>query len=177
MESRNEAQIYRLQIRRWGLERKLIEGGRGEKSEVNVSRSFFFFTSAVCLLVNIADVVKGSSGPRWLSEPPARLLFSNWTGATVWCSAEGDPRPNVWWESAVDGLNASALSAATSRPQLLTVHEGTLTFMPFRAHQFREEVHRGFFRCRARNARGTVLSTAVHVNAGKHKLSSRVVCR
>ncbi|KAH8024878.1 hypothetical protein HPB51_002048 [Rhipicephalus microplus] len=120
---------------------------------------------AVCLLVNLVDIVKGSSGPRWLSEPPARLLFSNWTGATVRCSAEGDPRPNVWWVSAVDGLNASALSAATSRPQLLTVHEGTLTFMPFRANQFREEVHRGSFRCRARNARGTVLSTAVHVNA------------
>ncbi|KAL1427609.1 hypothetical protein MTO96_017307 [Rhipicephalus appendiculatus] len=47
----------------------------------------------LCLLVNIADVVKGSSGPRWLSEPPARLLFSNWTGATVRCSAEGEPRP------------------------------------------------------------------------------------
>ncbi|KAL1427606.1 hypothetical protein MTO96_017304 [Rhipicephalus appendiculatus] len=121
--------------------------------------------AAVCLLANIADVVKGSSGPRWLSEPPARLLFSNWTGATVRCSAEGEPRPDVWWVSAVDGLNASALSAAASRPQLLTVHEGTLTFMPFRAHQFREELHRGSFRCRARNARGTVLSTVVHVNA------------
>ncbi|XP_075735728.1 cell adhesion molecule Dscam1 [Rhipicephalus microplus] len=132
---------------------------------VSSLQGLFSIGAAVCLLVNLADVVKGSSGPRWLSEPPARLLFSNWTGATVRCSAEGDPRPNVWWVSAVDGLNASALSAATSRPQLLTVHEGTLTFMPFRAHQFREEVHRGSFRCRARNARGTVLSTAVHVNA------------
>ncbi|KAL3249798.1 hypothetical protein MRX96_055984 [Rhipicephalus microplus] len=132
---------------------------------VDVSHSFFF-TSAVCLLVNIADVIKGSFRTRRLREPPARLLFSNWTGATVRCSAEGDPRANVWWVSAVDGLNASALSAATSRPQLLMVHEGTLTFMSFCAHQFREEVHRGSFRCRARNARGTVLSTAVHVNAG-----------
>ncbi|KAH7969064.1 hypothetical protein HPB52_014181 [Rhipicephalus sanguineus] len=135
------------------------------------------FQAAVCLLANLADVVKGSSGPRWLSEPPARLLFSNWTGATVRCSAEGDPRPDVWWVSAVDGLNASALSAATSRPQLLSVHEGTLTFLPFREHQFRSELHRGSFRCRARNARGTVLSTAVHVNAGKHELSSQVVSR
>ncbi|XP_075544678.1 cell adhesion molecule Dscam1-like [Dermacentor variabilis] len=128
-------------------------------------QGLFSVGATVCLLVNLPDVVKGSSGPRWLSEPPTWLLFSNWTGATMRCSADGDPRPHAWWVSATDGLNASALPAATSRPQLLTVHEGTLTFLPFREHQFRAEVHRGSFRCRARNARGSVLSTAVNVNA------------
>ncbi|XP_075544683.1 cell adhesion molecule Dscam1-like [Dermacentor variabilis] len=123
-----------------------------------------FAAAAICVLASQPDTAHGTSGPRWLNELPARLLFSNWTGATVRCSAEGDPRPHVWWVSATDGLNASALPVA-SRAQLLTVHEGTLTFLPFREHQFRADLHRGSFRCRAHNSRGTVLSTVVHANA------------
>ncbi|XP_037506499.1 Down syndrome cell adhesion molecule homolog [Rhipicephalus sanguineus] len=123
-----------------------------------------FVAATLCVLASQCDAAHGTSGPRWLNELPARLLFSNWTGATVRCLAEGEPRPDVWWVSAADGLNASALPVA-SRAQLLTVHDGTLTFLPFREHQFREGLHRGSFRCRAHNSRGTVLSTVVHVNA------------
>ncbi|KAL3249796.1 hypothetical protein MRX96_055982 [Rhipicephalus microplus] len=123
-------------------------------------------TTAVCLLVNRCRrrkrLIRAALAER-ASCAAAVLQLDGSHGAML--GLRVNPRPNVWWVSAVDGLNASVLSAATSRPQLLTVHEGTLTFMPFRAHQFREEVHRGSFRCRARNARGTVLSTAVHVNA------------
>ncbi|KAH8024887.1 hypothetical protein HPB51_002057 [Rhipicephalus microplus] len=119
------------------------------------------------VLASRCDATHGTSGPRWLNELPARLLFSNWTGATVRCLAEGEPRPDVWWVSAADGLNASALPVA-SRAQLLAVHDGTLTFLPFREHQFREQLHRGSFRCHARNTRGTVLSTVVHVSAATH---------
>lgn len=125
------------------------------------------------MLASQCDATHGTSGPRWLNELPARLLFSNWTGATVRCLAEGEPRPDVWWVSAADGLNASALPVA-SRAQLLTVHDGTLTFLPFREHQFREQLHRGSFRCRARNTRGTVLSTVVHVSAGEQHCSQYV---
>lgn len=120
------------------------------------------FGVALCVLPE-PEAVLADSGPRWLSEPPPRLLFSNWTGASARCSAAGDPRPQVWWVTATDGANASSLPA--SRGQLLTVHDGVLTFLPFREHQFRAEVHRGAFRCRAHNSRGTVLSTVVNVNA------------
>ncbi|XP_077518540.1 cell adhesion molecule Dscam1-like isoform X2 [Amblyomma americanum] len=122
----------------------------------------YLLAAALCIVAGLAGgaVVGSSGGPRWLSEPPGQLLFSNWTGASARCSADGDPRPRVWWTS--DGTNATTLGAAS---QLLTAHEGTLTFLPFREHQFRAEVHRGAFRCRARNDRGTILSTVVHVNA------------
>ncbi|KAL3251284.1 hypothetical protein MRX96_055184, partial [Rhipicephalus microplus] len=138
----------------------------------NKNKELLFPTPKVCdkapathgVLVSQCDAAHGTSGPRWLNELPARLLFSNWTGATVRCLAEGEPRPDVWWVSAADGLNASALPVA-SRAQLLAVHDGTLTFLPFREHQFREQLHRGSFRCRARNTKGTVLSTVVHVSA------------
>ncbi|KAL1427617.1 hypothetical protein MTO96_017314 [Rhipicephalus appendiculatus] len=136
--------------------------GYAARSEVRQLKRHIAAT--LCVLASQCDATHGTSGPRWLNDLPSRLLFSNWTGATVRCLAEGEPRPDVWWVSATDGLNASALPVA-SRAQLLTVHDGTLTFLPFREHQFREQLHRGSFRCRAHNSRGTVLSTVVHVNA------------
>ncbi|CAN7938015.1 unnamed protein product, partial [Ixodes hexagonus] len=103
-------------------------------------------------------------GPRWVLEPPARLLFSNWTGATVRCSAEGEPRPEVWWVTSSDGANVSSL--ATARAQLLSTHDEQLSFAPFRDHQFKADVHRAAFRCKAHSVRGTILSTIVQVTAG-----------
>ncbi|KAG0429085.1 hypothetical protein HPB47_023973 [Ixodes persulcatus] len=101
-------------------------------------------------------ISEATEGPRWVTEPPARLLFSNWTGATVRCSADGEPRPEVWWVTA----------------QLLSANDEQLSFAPFRDHQFKADVHRAAFRCKAHNARGTILSRIVQVTAA-HRPSWR----
>lgn len=45
---------------------------------------------------------------------------------------------------------------------------GTLYFPPFRAEDYREDVHSTIYRCRASNIAGTILSREVHVQAGKN---------
>ncbi|CAN8026660.1 unnamed protein product, partial [Ixodes persulcatus] len=110
-------------------------------------------------------ISEATEGPRWVTEAPARLLFSNWTGATVRCSADGEPRPEVWWVTSSDGANVTTLPAA--RAQLLSANDEQLSFAPFRDHQFKADVHRAAFRCKAHNARGTILSRIVQVTAGE----------
>lgn len=45
---------------------------------------------------------------------------------------------------------------------------GTLYFPPFRAEDYRADVHSTIYRCRASNIAGTILSREVHVQAGKN---------
>ncbi|KAH7967584.1 hypothetical protein HPB52_000511 [Rhipicephalus sanguineus] len=99
-------------------------------------------------------------GPQLTSELPSRLLFSNSSGGSLPCSATGQPAPTVRWLTE-DG------EEAVDVPRLRHVRQGdgSLVFLPFRADQFRRDVHEARYRCSASNAIGTVVSPQVHVTA------------
>ncbi|XP_013133341.1 PREDICTED: Down syndrome cell adhesion molecule-like protein Dscam2 [Papilio polytes] len=98
-------------------------------------------------------------GPVFLLEPPARLAFSNSTGARVSCAAHGSPSPAITWQLP-DGTPVDDV------PGLRQVLEnGTLVFLPFSAAQYRQEVHAALLRCRAHNAHGAILSRDMRVHA------------
>ncbi|XP_041974799.1 Down syndrome cell adhesion molecule-like protein Dscam2 isoform X2 [Aricia agestis] len=98
-------------------------------------------------------------GPVFLMEPPARLVFSNSTGARVSCAAHGYPAPLLAWQHA-DG------SPLDDVPGLRHVLDnGTLVFRPFAAPQYRADVHAAAYRCRAHNAHGAVVSRDMRAQA------------
>ncbi|XP_065292521.2 cell adhesion molecule Dscam1-like isoform X2 [Dermacentor albipictus] len=99
-------------------------------------------------------------GPQLTSELPSRLLFSNSSGGSLPCSATGQPAPTIRWLTE-DGDEAADV------PRLRHVRQGdgSLVFLPFRADQFRRDVHEARYRCSASNAIGTVVSPQVHVTA------------
>ncbi|KAL1430242.1 hypothetical protein MTO96_015186 [Rhipicephalus appendiculatus] len=99
-------------------------------------------------------------GPQLTSELPSRLLFSNSSGGSLPCSATGQPAPTIRWLTE-DGDEAADV------PRLRHVRQGdgSLVFLPFRADQFRRDVHEARYRCSATNAIGTVVSPQVHVTA------------
>ncbi|KAH9372991.1 hypothetical protein HPB48_019814 [Haemaphysalis longicornis] len=101
-------------------------------------------------------------GPQLTSELPSRLLFSNSSGGSLPCTATGEPTPSLRWLTE-DGDDAADV------PRLRHVRggDGSLVFLPFRADQFRREVHEARYRCAATNAIGTVVSALVHVTAGE----------
>ncbi|KZS21906.1 putative Down Syndrome cell adhesion molecule protein 1 [Daphnia magna] len=45
---------------------------------------------------------------------------------------------------------------------------GSLVFPPFRAEDYKQEVHAQFYRCVARNSAGSIVSRDIHVRAGNH---------
>ncbi|KAH8025853.1 hypothetical protein HPB51_012885 [Rhipicephalus microplus] len=106
--------------------------------------------------------ISGSNvqGPQLTNELPSRLLFSNSSGGSLPCSATGQPAPTIRWLTE-DGDEAADV------PRLRHVRQGdgSLVFLPFRADQFRRDVHEARYRCSASNAIGTVVSPQVHVTA------------
>ncbi|KAH6937353.1 hypothetical protein HPB50_026875 [Hyalomma asiaticum] len=106
-------------------------------------------------------------GPQLTSELPSRLLFSNSSGGSLPCSATGQPAPTIRWLTE-DGEEAADV------PRLRHVRQGdgSLVFLPFRADQFRRDVHEARYRCSASNAIGTVVSPQVHVTAAADIQSS-----
>ncbi|VEN44084.1 unnamed protein product [Callosobruchus maculatus] len=84
-----------------------------------------------------------SSGPVFIKEPPNRVDFSNTTGAVVECLARGNPQPEIIWVLA----------------------NGNLVFTPFRAEDYRQEVHAQVYACLAKNTEGSITSRDVNVRA------------
>ncbi|XP_064480161.1 cell adhesion molecule Dscam2-like [Ornithodoros turicata] len=100
------------------------------------------------------------TGPSFAIEPPSRVTFYNTTGAMVPCTAKGHPRPDVTWVRSSTGLPLRDL------PGLLSVRfDGTLVFAPFRADDYRQDIHTAAYRCVASNAAGSIGSRDVHVRA------------
>lgn len=98
-------------------------------------------------------------------EPPSRVTFYNSTGALVPCSVQGDPRPDIHWVRASTGLPMRDV------PGVLAVRaDGTLSFAPFRAQDYRQDVHAATYRCVASNAAGSVGSRDVQVRASEYTL-------
>ncbi|XP_049309247.1 Down syndrome cell adhesion molecule-like protein Dscam2 isoform X41 [Bactrocera dorsalis] len=98
-------------------------------------------------------------GPVFLNEPTNRIDFSNSTGAEIECKASGNPMPEIIWIRS-DG------TAVGDVPGLRQISsDGKLVFPPFRAEDYRQEVHAQVYACLARNQFGTIISRDVHVRA------------
>ncbi|XP_026295718.1 Down syndrome cell adhesion molecule isoform X38 [Apis mellifera] len=114
---------------------------------------------AVLALTNVACAEDESMGPVFVKEPPNRVDFSNGTGAVVECQARGNPQPDIIWVRA-DG---SAVGDVPGLRQVLP--NGNLVFPPFRAEDYRQEVHAQVYSCLARSPAGSVHSRDVNVRA------------
>ncbi|KAG5890614.1 hypothetical protein JTB14_005124 [Gonioctena quinquepunctata] len=100
-----------------------------------------------------------TAGPVFIREPSNRVDFSNTTGAIVECKAKGNPQPDIIWVRS-DG------TAVGDVPGLRRVlANGNLVFPPFRAEDYRQEVHAQVYACLAKNTEGSIHSRDVNVRA------------
>ncbi|KRF98080.1 uncharacterized protein Dwil_GK22019, isoform AQ [Drosophila willistoni] len=109
-------------------------------------------------------------GPVFLKEPTNRIDFSNSTGAEIECKSSGNPMPEIIWIRS-DG------TAVGDVPGLRQISsDGKLVFPPFRAEDYRQEVHAQVYACLARNQFGSIISRDVHVRAVVHQFyQTRVI--
>nr|XP_026486488.1 Down syndrome cell adhesion molecule-like protein Dscam2 isoform X30 [Vanessa tameamea] len=118
------------------------------------------FTVLVALLaIGAVQCEDETIGPIFMKEPPNRVDFSNTTGAVVECAARGSPTPDVIWVRA-DG---TAVGDVPGLRQVLP--NGNLVFPPFRAEDYRQEVHAQVYACLATNPVGSIHSRDVNVRA------------
>lgn len=75
--------------------------------------------------------------------------------------ASGNPTPEIIWIRS-DG---TAVGDVPGLRQVLS--NGNLVFPPFRAEDYRQEVHAQVYACLARNQIGSIISRDVNVRAGK----------
>ncbi|KAJ8730753.1 hypothetical protein PYW08_002166 [Mythimna loreyi] len=122
--------------------------------------SFIGFAALVALAAIGSVLCEDETiGPIFMKEPANRVDFSNTTGATVECAARGSPTPDIIWVRS-DG------TAVGDVPGLRQVQaNGNLLFPPFRAEDYRQEVHAQVYACLARNSVGTIHSRDVNVRA------------
>ncbi|XP_043680612.1 Down syndrome cell adhesion molecule-like protein Dscam2 isoform X35 [Vespula pensylvanica] len=120
---------------------------------------FAMILLALLALTNVATAEDESMGPVFVKEPPNRVDFSNGTGAVVECQARGNPQPDIIW---VRG-DGTAVGDVPGLRQVLP--NGNLVFPPFRAEDYRQEVHAQVYSCLARSPAGSVHSRDVNVRA------------
>lgn len=71
-------------------------------------------------------------------------------------------------------LRCTAMTAALCNDKFLNFvaskvqTSGSLVFPPFRAEDYKQDVHAQFYRCVARNPAGSIVSRDIHVRAGNH---------
>ncbi|XP_063975860.1 cell adhesion molecule Dscam1 isoform X4 [Diachasmimorpha longicaudata] len=124
----------------------------------------------ITIMINVATAEDESMGPVFVKEPPNRVDFSNGTGAEVECQARGNPQPDIIWVRA-DG---TAVGDVPGLRQVLP--NGNLVFPPFRAEDYRQEVHAQVYSCLATSPAGSVHSRDVNVRAVVQQLyESRVI--
>ncbi|KAF7411844.1 hypothetical protein HZH66_000740 [Vespula vulgaris] len=124
---------------------------------------FTMILLALLALTNVATAEDESMGPVFVKEPPNRVDFSNGTGAVVECQARGNPQPDIIW---VRG-DGTAVGDVPGLRQVLP--NGNLVFPPFRAEDYRQEVHAQVYSCLARSPAGSVHSRDVNVRAVVHQ--------
>ncbi|XP_050461759.1 cell adhesion molecule Dscam2 isoform X3 [Cataglyphis hispanica] len=129
--------------------------GGGYKIPVNV----MLLLVAVLVSTTVVSAEDVSMGPVFVKEPPNRVDFSNGTGAVVECQARGNPQPDIIWVRS-DG---TAVGDVPGLRQVLP--NGNLVFPPFRAEDYRQEVHAQVYSCLARSPAGSVHSRDVNVRA------------
>ncbi|KAG4065278.1 hypothetical protein HA402_012720, partial [Bradysia odoriphaga] len=106
-----------------------------------------------------ANTEADTKGPMFLKEPINRIDFSNSTGSVVECRASGNPAPEIIWVRS-DG---TAVGDVPGLRQVLS--NGNLVFPPFRAEDYRQEVHAQVYACLAKNQFGSIISRDVNVRA------------
>lgn len=100
-------------------------------------------------------------GPTFVTEPINKIDFSNSTGAEIECRASGNPPPEIIWVRS-DG---TAVGNVPGLRQVMA--NGNLVFPPFRAEDYRQDVHAQAYACLAKNPVGSIISRDVNVRAGK----------
>lgn len=118
-----------------------------------------FLCSVFVTFLVLVSAEDDTVGPVFVREPPNRVDFSNTTGAVVECSARGSPPPEIIWVRA-DG---TAVGDVPGLRQVLA--NGNLVFPPFRAEDYRQEVHAQIYACLAKNSVGSIHSKDVNVRA------------
>ncbi|XP_071631661.1 Down syndrome cell adhesion molecule 1 isoform X13 [Temnothorax longispinosus] len=131
--------------------------GGGYKTPIHVVAMLLLV--AVLALTTVVSAEDASMGPVFVKEPPNRIDFSNGTGAVVECQARGNPQPDIIWVRS-DG---TAVGDVPGLRQVLP--NGNLVFPPFRAEDYRQEVHAQVYSCLARSPAGSVHSRDVNVRA------------
>lgn len=96
-----------------------------------------------------------------MTEPINKIDFSNSTGAEIECRASGNPPPEIIWVRS-DG---TAVGNVPGLRQVMA--NGNLVFPPFRAEDYRQDVHAQVYACLAKNPVGSIISRDVNVRAGK----------
>lgn len=115
------------------------------------------------LVIASPNSEKDMKGPVFIKEPENRIDFSNSTGTVVECRANASPPPEIIWVRS-DG---TAVGDVPGLRQVLP--NGNLVFPPFRAEDYRQEVHAQIYACLAKNQVGSIISRDVHVRAGELK--------
>uniref|UniRef100_T1JCP3 Down syndrome cell adhesion molecule-like protein Dscam2 n=1 Tax=Strigamia maritima TaxID=126957 RepID=T1JCP3_STRMM len=123
-------------------------------------RSFNTIFTTLILFFLTGNSTVDPMGPVFIYQPPNSVDFSNSTGASVECSAHGNPLPVVQWIHAATSLPVTNVSQLR-----LVLPNATLVFPPFGADHYQAEVHSSVYRCRAANLHGTIISRAVQVRA------------
>ncbi|XP_011879398.1 PREDICTED: Down syndrome cell adhesion molecule-like protein Dscam2 [Vollenhovia emeryi] len=136
--------------------------GGGYKTPIHVV-AMLLLLAAVLALTTVVSAEDASMGPVFVKEPPNRIDFSNGTGAVVECQARGNPQPDIIWVRS-DG---TAVGDVPGLRQVLP--NGNLVFPPFRAEDYRQEVHAQVYSCLARSPAGSVHSRDVNVRAVVHQ--------
>ena len=115
---------------------------------------FFFFFRFKANLLKLPNL-------RFSDEPPSSMEFLNTKGATIACTAAGDPQPIISWKL-VDGSNVTNVSKLRH-----VTFDGKLVFHSFRPEGFRPDIHSTVYRCIASSSVGVIRSLDVVVKGGK----------
>ncbi|XP_071517586.1 cell adhesion molecule Dscam2-like isoform X2 [Panulirus ornatus] len=100
-----------------------------------------------------------TQGPTFSQEPPRHLHFTNTTGATINCVAQGVPTPTLTWTL----HHGRQLEQVEGLREVLA--NGSLVFPPFPAHRYDTQLHAATYTCRASSPAGTILATPTLVRA------------
>lgn len=123
---------------------------------------FFFFSDT--FLVNCFINLTNTTQVNFISfilEPPSKVEFYNTTGVVIPCTVIGDPKPSVFWITALDQVKVNQV------PGLRHIRsDGSLIFTPFKASEYRQDIHSNVYRCIASNNLGSIGSKDVYVNSG-----------
>ncbi|XP_036142502.1 Down syndrome cell adhesion molecule-like protein Dscam2 isoform X10 [Monomorium pharaonis] len=133
--------------------------GGGYKKPIHIVAMLLLVLALTTGISNTVSAEDASMGPVFVKEPPNRIDFSNGTGAVVECQARGNPQPDIIWVRS-DG---TAVGDVPGLRQVLP--NGNLVFPPFRAEDYRQEVHAQVYSCLARSPAGSVHSRDVNVRA------------
>ncbi|KAG0426901.1 hypothetical protein HPB47_026020 [Ixodes persulcatus] len=113
--------------------------------------------------------------PYFVREPPARLRFVNSTGGALFCAAKGHPTPDIRWVTVESEVRAESRPALDIPGLRRLQPDGTIVFEPFRAEQYRQDVHSAVYRCTAANRVGVLGSRDVQVRAGECRVGCFVL--